>query len=206
MSFIDYNYFINDINLPLGSKTELRTAINNAIDDYEPEILKKLLGYTLWKALIADLDGDGNPQTQIYTDLVNGAEFSFTYEGHTINTKWEGLRNTDTYKSLLSYYVYYQYRRNSGTNSSGMTELVNKPENADIVSPVYKLTRAWNRMVDLYGQTPLKYFDSKTYFLNQSNYEHYNTEPSAYNFLLANVSNYSDWVFTPIRKINSFGL
>jgi len=202
MSFIDYTYFINDIGLPVSSNTALRTALTEAITAYEEEILKKLLGYTLWKALDADLV-DSVPQTQIYIDLVNGAEFTFTYEGYTINTKWEGLVNTAK-KSLLAYYTYYQYRRNFVGNATGIAEVVNKPENATVVSPLHKLTRAWNRMVDLYGETPNILFKYPDYFLTDSNYEHFNTQPSAYNFLLANSDDYPDWVFTPIRKINRF--
>ena len=202
MSFIDYTYFINDIGLPVSSNTALRTALTEAITAYEEEILKKLLGYTLWKALDADLV-DSVPQTQIYIDLVNGAEFTFTYEGYTINTKWEGLVNTAK-KSLLAYYTYYQYRRNFVGNATGIAEVVNKPENATVVSPLHKLTRAWNRMVDLYGETPNILFKYPDYFLTDSNYEHFNTQPSAYNFLLANSTDYPTWVFTPIRKINRF--
>lgn len=203
MSYIDYTYFVGDISLPVSSNVNLRTAITEAITAYEDEILKKLLGYTLWKALDDDLDSNGDPQTQIYIDLVKGAEFTFTYDGYTINTKWEGLVNTAK-KSLLAYYVYYQYRRNFVGNSSGIAEVVNKPENATVVSPLHKITRAWNRMVDLYGETPNILFKYPDYFLTDSNYEHFNTQPSAYNFLLANSTDYPDWVFTPIRKINRF--
>lgn len=203
MSYIDYTYFVGDISLPVSSNVNLRTAITEAITAYEDEILKKLLGYTLWKALDDDLDSNGDPQTQIYINLVKGAEFTFTYDGYTINTKWEGLVNTAK-KSLLAYYVYYQYRRNFVGNSSGIAEVVNKPENATVVSPLHKITRAWNRMVDLYGETPNILFKYPDYFLTDSNYEHFNTQPSAYNFLLANSTDYPDWVFTPIRKINRF--
>ena len=202
MSYIDYTYFVGDISLPISSNVNLRTAITEAITAYEDEILKKLLGYTLWKALDDDLV-DGAPQTQIYKDLVNGAEFSFTYEGYTINTKWEGLVNSAK-KSLLAYYTYYQYRRDFVGSSTGVGEVVNKPENAIIVSPIPKMVNAWNRMIDLYGETPLYLAKYPDYFLLDSNYEHYNTKPSAYNFLLANISDYPDWVFTPLKKKHRF--
>jgi hypothetical protein len=32
------------------------------------------------------------------------------------------------------------------------------------------------------------------------------TEPSAYNFLVANIADYADWIFTPQSLVNSFGI
>jgi len=206
MSFIDNTYFINDINVPLSSNSVLNSNFEGSIDRYEDEILKSLLGYTLWKSLKDDLDDNGDPKTPKFIDLVTGAEFSFDWDGYTINTKWNGLVNSDK-ESLIAYYVYYKYRRDFESNYTGVGETKSKSENSKHVSPAPKMVVAHNRMVDLYGQIPrrLTRFYPQ-WFLNNGNYEHFNAEPSAYNFLLANISDYSDWVFKPISKINSFGI
>ena len=222
MSFIDTSYFINDISVPVNQYQE--AYLIQYITRWENEILKRLLGYTLWKALIADLDG-GNPQTPRFTYLVNGTEFSFEYDGHTINTKWEGLRNTQLV-SLIAYWVYFNLRNEKESFYTGIGQRRGKGENSVMADPVPKLVSAWNKMIDLYGYTPKYYYPynnstifntrlasknfkvylDKEYFLDQSNYEHYTTDPSAYNFLLANINDYPEWVFDPIRKFNVFGM
>lgn len=223
MSFIDNTYFINDISIP-GNSIQAAN-IDAYITRYEDEILKKLLGYTLWKALIADLDGNGDPQTQRFTDIVDGAEFSFDFEGNTINTKWEGLRNT-LKKSLIAYWVYFQYRNETENYFSGIGQRKGKGENSVMADITPKIVFSWNKMIELYGETPKYYYpynqttvfnarlsslDFKKYlddsfFLDQGNYDYWNPLPSAYNFLLANIYDYPEWVFKPIRKLNIFGI
>jgi hypothetical protein len=58
------------------------------------------------------------------------------------------------------------------------------------------MKNAWNKFVDLYGETGYVGMDNTTYVV-------WNDYPSAYNFLLANLSDYPDWRFTPQEKIYS---
>jgi len=225
MNFIDITYFVNEINIPVDDYNP--GTLDAAIIRYQKEILKSLLGYQLWKELMADLDSLGNPQTQKFTDLVDGAEFSFEYGGETINTKWEGLRNDDMV-SLISYYVYYKYRKDFDTNYSGNSQTMPINENSQVIPYGYKLSTIWNLMIELYGKTPTKYddnyifpynpyfsdsiytnsktWDQKYFFLNLDNYVHFNDTPSAYNFLLANKTDYTNWIFNPLYEQNSFGI
>lgn len=199
MSLIDKTYFIEDINLT-GSQL---TNLSSWITVYEDDILIKLLGYSLYKALKADLDGSGDPQSQIYKDLVNGAEFSFEFLGQTINTKWEGLRGFNK-KSLIAYYVFYQYKNNTEHFNTSAGQKSGLSENSETVSVRPTLIHAWNKVVDMYGVTP--YGLSVNDFINNESYYHFNIYPSAYNFLLANLSNYSSWVYEPIEKQNIWGI
>ncbi|WP_159522857.1 hypothetical protein [Sunxiuqinia indica] len=212
MSLIDTTYFIRDINVPLSEKPELNSVFTDAVTEYENEVLLKLLGYQLWKeftdAVTADAIGEGNEGyvalAQKWIDLRDGAEFSFTWNGQTINTKWNGLINTEK-KSLIAYYVYYNHRINHESEYTGIGEVSSKSENAQKVSPLNKMVRVHSQMLDLYGKIPAA---AKRYyqFLNSADYRHFNAKPSAYNFLLANVETYSNWVFTPIRNVNAFGI
>lgn len=210
MSFISASTYFNstDINVPtdqLGADGAYATAILQ----YEPEILKYLLGYELYTLLIADLDGSGDPQTAIYTDLVDGAEFSFELNGKTINTKWNGFRNTELI-SLIAYYVYFSYRTQNEAFNSGYGQTISLGENSTKVDPTPKLIAVWNKMIELYGQTPNYIFNDlrspDEYFLEQDNFNHYNILPSAYNFLLANIDDYPTWVFKPLELKNLFGI
>lgn len=198
MSLIDNTYFTEDINLTSAQLTN----ISDWIDVYEAAFLKMLLGYPLYKLLLADLDGNGDPQTEPYTSLVDGAEFSFEYAGLTITDKWEGLRGLNK-KSVIAYYVAYQYIDQNETFNTTAGQKRNNSENSISVSPVFKLVDIWNKMVDLYGPVP----DYRSeFFLNNDNYVHYNALPSAYNYLLANKDTFSTWVFKPLQKINVFGI
>lgn len=224
MSFIDYTYFINDISVP--ATTFGSDSFASVINRYEPEILKQLLGYDLYKALIDDLDGNYVPQSARFLALVNGADFSFTYGAYTISTRWNGFKNAEKI-SLIAYYVYYSQKNQNENFNSGAGIANPKLENADKINPVPKLVDIYNKCDELYGDIPnsllrgryynkdYPYFTTvnnpiwinpKEYFLDINNYEHYNILPSAYNFLLANIANYPEWVFEPLDKQNIMGI
>lgn len=203
MSLIDATYFVRDINVPLSSNTVLNSVFNNSVLRYENEVLKSLLGYTLWKEFTDAIAAEGT-LAQKWVDLRDGADFSFDFNGYTINTHWNGLVNAEKV-SLIAYYVYYQHRVNHESEYTGIGEVVAKGENSKRVSPLDKLVLVHGNMLDLYGRIPAK---ARRYysFLNNANYFHYDDKPSAYNFLLANVDTYTGWVFKPIGGVNAFGI
>ena len=130
MAFIDSTYFTGEIFIPNASSDTKLTA---AITQYEKEILMKLLGYPLYKALQADLVL-GEPQTQKYIDLVDGKEFTHTFDGVEYTLKWEGLRNSGKL-SLIDYYVYHEYVRR---------DITRMYEGAGIATP--KAGEGWDRV------------------------------------------------------------
>lgn len=206
MSLIDTTYFVREINVPLSSNATLNTIFTNAILRYENDILKKLLGYTLWKEFTDAIAAatTESPLAQKWVDLRDGADFSFDWNGSIINTHWNGLINPEKV-SLIAFYVYYQHRVNHESEYTGIGEVVAKGENSTRIIPLDKLVLVHSQMLDLYGRTPAiarKYYS----FLNNANYLHYDDEPSAYNFLLTNVETYPNWVFKPIGNVNAFGI
>ena len=202
-NLIDDSYFKGDINVPVSSNTTLAGPLNQAITDYEEEYLKRLLGYTLYAEFIAGLAADSPAQK--WLDLRNGVEFSFDFNGNTITNKWNGFVNSDKI-SPIAYYVYYKHRVDIESINSGLGERKAKGENSVIHSANLKLVRAWNKCVNLSGEQSISYKRYPYYFLNTTNYFHTTPLPSAFNFLLDNLTDYSNWVFTPFWKINSFGL
>lgn len=201
--FIDQTYFVGEISIP--NKTQNAENISQAIIQYEKEILILLLGYKLYSLLMADLV-NGEPQTQIYKDLVDGAEFTHLFAGQSMTLNWDGLRNNANI-SLLAYYTFYKYVEREVTHLSG-TGVILTPSGKGIrASSENKLINAWERMRELYGSITPNY---KRYFITPLSGANlpctFNCDSSAYNFLFANRSNYPDWYFTPQWNINQFGI
>ena len=198
-NLIDYTYFINENSLPVKSTLALNGAITDSITLYEEGVLKLLVGYKEWKSMKAAYDASVATVPVAlptkWANFINGAEFEFTVNGVTVIDKWIGLKNTSK-KSLIANYVYFFHRRNNVSQNNGVGETVSMTENSKVISPTAKLYDAWNKMIDMYGE-------SNYYGTDNTTYIHSNEKPSAYNFLLANVADYPDWKFTPLDKILS---
>ena len=165
-----------------------------------------MLGYKLYSLLIADCT-DNVPATQIYIDLVNGAEFTHAYKGQEITLKWEGFKNTAK-TSLIAYYVFYKQLERDVTRLYGTgVSMAKVNEGWERVSPVNKLCAVWERMRELYGKIPPEY---KKYYnrsiIGSSLPGNFYPDPSALNFLFVNKDDYPDWIFTPQWNINAFGI
>ena len=201
--FIDSTYFTGEIAVPSASS---ETSLTQAITQYEKEILLKLLGYKLYSLLIADLS-NGAPVTQKYIDLVNGKEFTLTYQGADYLVKWEGLINSSKI-SILSYYTFYKYVERNITSFYGTgVSTSNVQEGWSRVSPEMKMIHAWERMRELYGKFPPEYKKYNDHPLLGTNLSTvFDLSGSAYNFLLTNKADYPDWVFTPLWNMNKFGI
>lgn len=210
MSIINGTYYKGDITLTPTQITAIAAEIvvgSSWQDANEDVILQKLMGYPLWKLYEADLALAvvGEPTTSRFIALVDGAEFTFELNGNTITTKWPGLRDSTLLISLIANYVYYQYRNQTENFNSGAGQKHSTTENSTDADITPKLIYVWNEMINMYGQIPYRYVN-KELFLNNENYVHFNSEPSAYNFLLANLTTYPEWVFEPLEKQNIFGI
>lgn len=200
MSLIDSTYFIGE--LIITDKGAIATDLQQAIDQYEPEILKAALGYRIYKEVIKT----GAELVEPYKSLVQGAEFELEVDGELMLMKWEGLVNAQK-KSFIANYVYYNYIKREYIKPSQVG--TNKPtaKNAVMVSPYPKMVQAWNSMVEMYGMFPNCWFrDSKFPFTKPDGSNIYTSDPSLYNYMCANIELFPDWIFTPIRTINEFGI
>ena len=204
MSLIDYTYFVQDVNIPVSANTTLSASVTEAISRYEPEILKLLLGYKLYSEMMTAYNASiaETPVTlpDIWNDFINGAEFEFELNGDTITEYWIGLKNSSKI-SLIANYVYFMHRSNTDIKYSGIGEVKSNAENSKVISPRSKMVNAWNKMIELYGETDYYCIPS-----SNSDYRHFDDSPSAYNFLLANLADYPDWKFKQLERINIWGL
>lgn len=178
MSIIDKTYFTLDVNVP-DSKFEVVTT---SITKYEPEILKKALGSTLYELMTA------NPSTQIYKDIIEGKDYTVEYDGETHTVKWLGLKNSEKI-SLIAYYVYYWWVRNHVTLTMYTGEMKPMQENSMQASVAQKTMSAWMKLKELYGSCG----DSEI-------------KPTLYNFLTEHESKYPTWIFEELGSINAWDL
>ena len=124
------------------NKTELKLPIDNIddiqdyIDEHEPIILKKVLGYALYKEFIAALAG---APAQKWLDLRDGDEYTDTSDD---------LQDYEGIQQIIADYVFFEIVSNiqSYTTDSGV--FGGATENSERSNPRYKQVFAYNDMVD----------------------------------------------------------
>lgn len=132
-NLVNQTFFIGDIVIPNLTHTADIDRITNFIDKHEPECLRKILGYSLFKLV-------GVESSQRMTDLLDGAEY---IDGAGDLQKWNGLVHNTTI-SLIAYYVYFYYQKWQASQSSGVGTNVPKAEAGVSISPREKQVTAWN--------------------------------------------------------------
>jgi len=133
-NLVSLSFFVGDINIPNTGQPAVGSRVTEYINKYEPECLLKLFGYPLYKVF-------GSEASQRMTDLLNGVEY-VDYEGYT--QKWKGLVH-DTTQSLIAYYIFHHWLKDSHTQVVGMgTTSVNKADGSVVVLPIERLVSTWN--------------------------------------------------------------
>ena len=131
-TIIDNTYFTNELKLPIDN-----ISTQSYIDEHEPIILRKTLGYALYKEFKAALDG-GSP-VQKWVDLRDGVEYTdFS----------DNLQKYDGIKIIITEYVFTAIvgDKQDYTTDSGVK--VGITDNAEKANPRYKQRFAQNDMVD----------------------------------------------------------
>jgi hypothetical protein len=128
--FIDKTYFHSELFLPnlTGTGdlvTDQQTLLDYFIQKYEPELLTGMFG-NLYLSMAAAL------QDPVYCGVYVQI--------------FAQIRNTTLKTSPIANYVYFHFQRNALTNSLMPGEAAAKFENANGVSPEYKMQRAWMEM------------------------------------------------------------
>jgi len=133
-NIVNLSFFVGDINIPNTGQPAVGTRVTEYINKYEPECLLKLLGYPLYKVF-------GSETSQRMADLLDGVEY-VDYEGYT--QYWKGLKH-DTTQSLIAYYIFYHWLKDTHTQVIGMgTTSVNKGDGSVVVIPMERMVSTWN--------------------------------------------------------------
>lgn len=174
--FISDAQFIGTIKLDFGSLG----MDDSFATEVEENYLIQLLGYELYQSLIADLDSNGDPQTQKYIDLVDGVTGGYTDESG-FKRRVEGVN------VMLKYFFYDQYRRDKQTSQTtiGETDLtaINAPKVTGGLA---------EKIVYAYNQGVVHYCDLINFisFKNSSEGDDY----------------YEHWEYKTLMKVNILGI
>jgi hypothetical protein len=135
-----YSQFTGNIYLPNSAPTYAEgTALATAITKYEAQYLKAIFGYEFYTLFIAGLVAT----TQKYEDIRDGTTYTDT-AGYT--QEWQGFLTAG--RNPIANYIYFYHRRDTITATDGIGEQSSAVENGSRVSPNYKMTQAWNEMVE----------------------------------------------------------
>jgi len=149
-NLIDLSYFHGNISIPnLGTNEGNLDTVNDFIVKYEKKFLSELLGYKMYSQLVTAYTPTA-PISGIWFDLVNGMEFVDSLGRDNLYSGLADVSEGDSNKlSPIANYIYWQFMKNSATNTSGIGETITATENAFRVSPKEKMVTAWNEMVEL---------------------------------------------------------
>lgn len=199
----------NELFIPLASEQPKsfstvsspnnQEALTNAITLVEQDILLNVLGLSIYNELQTALNDLPNAD-QKWRDLVEGVEYD--------SKKWEGLSND---YSLLAFAIYYFFlNSNTQFNTAVGVAQINS-ENAQTVSPSYKLSNAWQKFITKYQNgyrsTPNVVFSNGVYFEDWSNSDN-SVFVSLYTYLLDKKEDFG-WDlnnFKSYENINTFNL
>jgi hypothetical protein len=115
-------YFEGELALGQVEQPDVAARVQWFIREYEPQYLQALLGSAMTDALYA---------------AVEAGNMLFSVKIH------------ENIKKAAAYYVYFHYRRDQASASTGVGEVAQEADNAHRVPMVDKLVRAWNKMADI---------------------------------------------------------
>lgn len=133
-NLIDQSFFVRDITIPNTTNPAILERLISFIDKFEPRCLDIAFGYNFYKLYQTET-------SQRMTDILDGAEFVNRFG---VTQKWVGLVH-DTDQSLIAYYVYYYFQKDSISQTTGVATVVSKKEASINISPAEKMISAWNQ-------------------------------------------------------------
>jgi len=220
---INNTYFKGEIYLPqakpgiTSNVTEVDGEILDFIYDYSESCLEYCLGLELFLDFKDNLD---NKKENGLKDLAD-PKWDLLLNGHIYNDingnkkRFKGIRyksgREDCYdRSFLAYYVYFFYESNQFIQTVGIGDVKPKVKNAEVVSPSFKVTKAWRRFYKMVqGETnaPILYKSNHgcgvDYFRNKG-------ESTLYGFIndmnKIDETNYPNFDPKDWNNINQYGI
>lgn len=124
MRIIDATYFTLELNIANIDTLPVQERVNGFIDKYTKKFLKQLYGDNMGQLFIDALPTLDN------------------------TSRFYALATDDDFKDSLASYVYYWYMRDGVSFSSGQGEKRAQASNSIDTEMGYKVSRAWNEMVN----------------------------------------------------------
>lgn len=147
MSYTSINAFVGPILIVTGLGNDA-DELQIQIDITEEDVLRNVLGDIIYSLFLADLDGNGNPQSQKFIDLLDGITTGdFTYQRDTtlewadvlleederdtvVGAKRPGLIRFTGLKPAFPQFIWYDYSVNKSTRVTGSGERNVNTENS----------------------------------------------------------------------------
>lgn len=169
-------------------------TFNTYVDEHEEDILKSLLGKTLYDAFIAGLDEDYPEQR--WVDLRDGATYVHQYKTY----EWVGM------KKMLKPFIFQSWLTDTFDNNSGIGVVVAKAENAKVINPGNRISRAYNEFSRIAGNPPECDAKLNTLYgyLNIEGAE--GTFDDSFDFSFQTFGDYFKYVWTSPGRKNTFQL
>lgn len=160
MSLIDSTYFVGDLNIPNTDKDYVLERLQYFIEKMERQLLQDILGYELYKPLVAAFDQAEDDSSYTYEtrlgNILNGTEY--TGQDSRLH-KWKGLvyvTESEVKGSLIANYVYWHWLKDQTTQTTGLGESATQAQNSTLTSPTIKMVKVWNEFA--YQVQELFYF------------------------------------------------
>lgn len=147
MALIDETYFVGETNIIDTSNQSVAERLTLFISKYEEELLRALLGDTLYDEYITGTSAPFTEETieQKWKDLRDGKTFT-DQAGN--DYRWMGFRKASSKQSIIANYVYYWFMRDKATLTTAVGEVEAKTDGSNKASGNTKMVRAWNEMVE----------------------------------------------------------
>lgn len=222
---IDNSYFVGELHISqVGASASAKVNNNDVmerfIDKYEVELIDCALGRHLSREFFSNFDAfSGRLVSGVdskWSNLLEGT----TYESCGKEHYWQGLRNKtgNLKRSIVAYYVYYNYMQDNIIQKSTMGTVRPDAENTRNAGAIPTLTRAWRNFIDWYGDGyGYGYGNSGIYQYKYPRIshkhsgvildfrgEHDSRNVSLQRFLLDNMDIYEGLEFTPLYNKNQF--
>lgn len=158
MYFLTINDFKGEVNLDISSDVNVIAQFETLALEHEKDILRDLLGDSLYDNLINDLSG-GVPQSTEYYQLVYGTSY---YDNSGQKIIYDGLQR------MLKYFVYCHALENGVTYNTSVGQMSGVNENSvsiDAHDLIKVMKPKYNKAVNLYNKA-IKFINTKyaTYF------------------------------------------
>ena len=174
MYLIDATYFtqppleIAEADGTSNTRDGAKTILEGYGDEKPRDILTDALGFELADTLESFTTGGelNNDAPEIWQKLVYGTTYTYKNEDY----KWDGLifEKGIVKKSLLASYTYFNYKKDTNTQTTGSGEVVIITKNAQNRNDGQKYVNAYNSFLEMYqGDYLPKYSDFRLTYLDR---------------------------------------
>lgn len=141
---IDRTFFTGPLLIAQLGDPVVQSDVDNYISMYEPELLAKALGESLYTAFNEALSALGSDEEldARWASLLDGASYT---DKRGNKRQWVGFAPAAK-RGPIAAYVLFHYLRDTAQQPAGVGTVQARADNAAILSPIARQVTAWNAM------------------------------------------------------------